>query len=56
MFDVCEFLNEMSGGLSTILAQVPAEFGDFCSRSADVGFGSSSRLPDERLIGRAWAA
>ena len=56
MFDVCEFLNDKSGGLSTSLAQVPAEFGDFGSWSAGVGFGSWSRLPDERLIGRAWAA
>ena len=56
MFDVCQFLTKMSGGLPTSLAQVPAEFGDFGSWSAGVGFGSWSRLPDERLIGRVWAA
>ncbi len=56
MFDVCEFLNEKSDGLPTSLAQVPAEFGDFGSWSAGVGFDRWSRLPDERLIGRAWAA
>ena len=56
MFDVCEFLNEMSGGLSTSLTQVPADFGDFGSWSAGAGFGSSSRLRDECLVARAWAA
>jgi hypothetical protein len=56
MFDVCEFLDEMSGRLSTSLAQVPADFGDFGSWSAGAGFGSSSKLLDERLVARAWAA